>query len=170
MNETYVRPEFESYVTIKSYLSVAQARVAQSTLASFGIESLLSDDSTIGLDWSYATALGGVKLMVPSEDTLWALHYLDQKAEPIFDSNVVSISEEQLESDIMPLCPDCNSDRVYPIDTKKKVGIVLFVSSIGMLVAGIAALPLTLGAMALPSFRTLLTSEFECRECSLRFC
>lgn len=160
MNDSYVRPEFENYVTIKSYLSVAEARVAQSTLESFGIDSFLADETMIGILVTYAPALGGVKLLVRSEEVLWALHYLDQRAEPIPDNTVVSIRDDG--EDDSPPCPRCASDRVYPIETKKKVGVVL-------LFAGIVSIPFALVAMAFPSFRTLLGCDFECRECAFRF-
>lgn len=150
------QPQSENFVVIRSFSSIAEARVAEATLDSFGIEAQLSDESTIGLDWSYSAALGGVKLMVPGSDVLWSLHYLQQIAEPMPEFR------QFLPDNDLPVCPACASDRVYPIEMKKKVGVVL-------LFASIVGIPFALAAMLFPSFRTLLGSSYECRKCSNRF-
>jgi hypothetical protein len=150
----------ENLVVARVYGSIAEARVAQATLDSFGIDAQLTDQATIGLDWSYSAALGGVKLLVPGDEVLWALHYLSQVAEPV--AEVVEYQPQRDDEDTMPACESCGGDRVYPIDTKKKVGVVL-------LFASIIGIPFALVAMMFPAFRSLLGSQFECRECSARF-
>jgi hypothetical protein len=168
-----LQPQYENFVIIRTFASIAEARVMQGTLESFGIESHLSDEATIGLDWSYSAALGGVKLMVRGEDAIWALHYLQQNPEPIHDSPEIAYIEEEF---TLPRCPSCDSDRVYPIERKKKIGVVLLFATVlgvpfatGAIAAGMVAIPLVLGAMFSTSSRDLLVSSFECRECSNRF-
>lgn len=173
MNESDLQPQFETFVTIRTFSSIAQARVAEATLDSFGIDAHLSDDATIGLDWSYSAALGGVKLMVRGEDAIWALHYLQQDVEPVGDvADVAYVDDDET----LPRCPGCEGDRVYPIDLKKKVGVVLLFGTVlgipfasGAFVAGMVGIPLVLGAMFSTSSRDLLVCSYECRECSLRF-
>lgn len=168
-----LQPQYENFVTIRSFSSIAEARVAQATLESFGIDSHLSDDATIGLDWSYSAALGGVKLMVRGEESIWALHYLQQRAEPLLEGAEVAYIDDD---DALPSCPDCASDRVYPIDVKKKIGVVLLFATVvglplasGAIAGAVVALPLIIGAAASSASRELLGSNFECRACSNRF-
>ena len=139
--------EFERYVTIATFTSVAQARIAASTLESFGIE------AQVELDTSYSGAFGGVKLLVPGDESIWALHYLQKTAEPLDDDALQDEDDEP--------CPFCGSDRVYPIERRRKIGTVLLFSVI--------SIPMTLMGILFQPFRELLASTTECKACSQRW-
>ncbi|WP_456445070.1 putative signal transducing protein [Thiolapillus sp.] len=52
-------------VTISSFSLPHEANIAKATLESAGIPAFLADEHTIGMNWFYSNALGGVKLKVP---------------------------------------------------------------------------------------------------------
>ena len=53
-------------VVVARFLSVAEAELAVSVLDGAGIDARLRDRHTIGLNWFYAPAMGGVALEVPA--------------------------------------------------------------------------------------------------------
>ena len=55
---------------VARFRDLAEAEVASATLEAAGIINVLADAQTIGVDWGYSTALGGIRLHVPasSED------------------------------------------------------------------------------------------------------
>jgi hypothetical protein len=54
-------------VVVRTFTNVADAHVARSALDAAGIPTHLADDYVIALDWLYSNAVGGVKLLVPSD-------------------------------------------------------------------------------------------------------
>lgn len=55
----------EKLVTICSYSTPHEANLVKSQLESAGIPVFIADEYTIGINWLYANALGGVKVQVP---------------------------------------------------------------------------------------------------------
>jgi hypothetical protein len=139
--------DFERLVVIATYSSIAQARIAASTLESFGIE------AEVEMETSYSSALGGVKLLVPGDESIWARHYLQKTAHPIDDA-------EWLDSEDDP-CPTCGSDRVYPIERRRKIGTVVLFSVI--------SIPMTILGILFQPLRDLLSSNSECKACGNRW-
>jgi len=76
--------------------------MAKGALDSAGIESFLSDDNMVRMDWFYSNAIGGVKVMVRKEDVEGALNVLDQ---PIPESIEFAEGEHYEQ----PKCPKCGS-------------------------------------------------------------
>jgi hypothetical protein len=58
-------PETEEYVLIRQYRDLHEALLAKGSLESAGIDSHLSDENMVRLDWFISNLLGGVKLFVP---------------------------------------------------------------------------------------------------------
>jgi hypothetical protein len=65
---------------IRDFMFVPDALVAKSILDSAGIECLLSDEVTIGMNPFWSNALGGVKLWVRQEDVEMAVALLKEEA------------------------------------------------------------------------------------------
>jgi len=72
------------FVTILSSWSVEEAHLARIRLIAEGINAHLADEMTVGMDWSLANAMQGVKLRVPKADEERARLILNE--EPISDS------------------------------------------------------------------------------------
>ena len=66
----------EDLVTVATFRNYVQAQFAQCRLLASGMLAFLFDDNTIRMDWFWSTALGGVKLRVPSGDRAEALEIL----------------------------------------------------------------------------------------------
>lgn len=60
------RYEGSSVPVVASFRDLAEAEVASATLEAAGITNVLADAQTIGVDWGYSTALGGITLHVPA--------------------------------------------------------------------------------------------------------
>lgn len=54
----------EKMVTISSYSTPYEANMVKSQLESAGIPVFIADEYTIGMNWLYSNALGGVKVQV----------------------------------------------------------------------------------------------------------
>lgn len=55
----------ENLVTIGRYSTPYEANMAKSHLESEGIPAFIADEYTVGMNWLYSNALGGVKVQVP---------------------------------------------------------------------------------------------------------
>lgn len=64
-------------VTVATFLSPADAQIAQSTLASRGIETFLADEHVVRMDPLAAIAYGGVKINVGAADAAEARAILE---------------------------------------------------------------------------------------------
>lgn len=89
-------------VIVGRYRDLSTASVAKSVLDSAGIESFLTDDSVIRMDWLYSNALGGIKLLVRDQDAEAARELLEARIPEKFD--VEGVGEYQ-----QPKCPNCGS-------------------------------------------------------------
>lgn len=58
----------DSWVTVGSFSTLVEAEMARNRLESEGIESHLSDGEAVTMVWAFASAMGGVKLLVAEED------------------------------------------------------------------------------------------------------
>jgi hypothetical protein len=54
-------------IVVRTFTNVADAHVARSALDAAGIPTHLADDHVIAAYWLYSNAVGGVKLLVPSD-------------------------------------------------------------------------------------------------------
>ena len=66
----------DDLVTVATFRNYVQAQFAQTRLLTSGMQAFLFDDNTIRMDWFWATALGFVKLRVPTRDVVEALEIL----------------------------------------------------------------------------------------------
>ena len=89
-------------VMIGRYRDSGEAMIAKSMLDSAGIESFLSEENLVRLDWFYSNLVGGIKLMVREEDAETARKLLEENIPERFD--VAGVGEYA-----QPLCPKCGS-------------------------------------------------------------
>jgi hypothetical protein len=66
----------DDLLTVATFRNYVQAQFAQTRLLAGGIPAFLFDDNTIRMNWLWATALGFVKLCVPSIERVEALEIL----------------------------------------------------------------------------------------------
>lgn len=89
-------------VMVGRYRDSGEAMIAKSMLDSAGIESFLSDENLVRLDWFYSNLVGGIKLMVREEDAEAARKLLEESIPEKFD--VAGVGEYA-----QPQCPKCKS-------------------------------------------------------------
>lgn len=89
-------------VTLRRFRDLPEALLAKGSLDSAGIYCALADDNTIRMDWFYSNAIGGIKLLVDSEDAAEAQEVLTQPIPENFDVSGVGQYQQ-------PRCPKCGS-------------------------------------------------------------
>ena len=89
----------EKLVTIGIYSTPFEANMAKSKLESAGIYAFVADEYTIGINWLYSNALGGVKVQVPES--------VVSEAREILASEVESPTADELAA--VDACPQCGS-------------------------------------------------------------
>jgi len=89
-------------VIVQRYRDMPQALIAKSILDSAGLQSFLSDDNVLRMDWMISNAVGGAKLLVREEDAESARALLKQNTPERFDVEGVGEYEQ-------PKCPQCGS-------------------------------------------------------------
>jgi hypothetical protein len=94
--------EQRKLVTIRKFRDLPDALLAKGRLDSVGIESFITDDNMVRMDWFISNLLGGIKLRVNPEDAEVATELLDQPIPETFD--VEGVGEYQ-----QPRCPECKS-------------------------------------------------------------
>ncbi len=65
-------------ITVASFSFPHEAHIARAKLDSEGIPATLADEYTIGMQWLYSNALGGVKVQVPEPYAQQAVEILAQ--------------------------------------------------------------------------------------------
>jgi hypothetical protein len=68
----------DELVTIATYDDAVSARMALNHLCEAGLTAVLSDESTVAMDWLLSNAIGGIKVQVHSKDVTIAHRLLEQ--------------------------------------------------------------------------------------------
>jgi hypothetical protein len=107
-------PEKRHLVTVRRFRDLPEALLAKGSIESAGIESFLSDDNMVRMDWFISNLLGGVKLLVDASDFSEVVRILN---EPI---------PQELEVDgvgcyVQPQCPLCGSLDIAFAELNKRV-------------------------------------------------
>jgi hypothetical protein len=95
-------------VTIGSYSTPHEANMVKSQLESAGIPVFVADEHTVGMNWLYSNALGGVKVQVPESLASEAQQILTSEAE----SPETGVSDAET-------CPECLSTNTEDILDKR---------------------------------------------------
>jgi len=94
--------ETHELVAIRQFRDLPAALLAKGSLESAGIDCVLTDDNVVRLDWFISNAIGGIKLLVDSEDAAEAEQVLSQPIPERLDVSGVGDYEQ-------PQCPKCGS-------------------------------------------------------------
>ena len=94
--------EFRPLVTIRRYLWLPDALLAKCSLDSAGIQSFLTDENIVRIDWLWSNLVGGVKLSVDPQEADAANDVLKQAIPTGFAVEGVGEYEQ-------PQCPNCGS-------------------------------------------------------------
>ncbi len=115
--------EFEkrNLVVIRKFRDLPEALVAQGIIDSAGIETFLFDDATVRMDWFWSNLLGGIKLLVDSENVEAAKEILNQ---PIPEGFAFEGTGDYQQ----PRCPKCQSMEISFEELNKLAYGSLFVN------------------------------------------
>jgi hypothetical protein len=94
--------ESQKLVTLRQFRDLPEALLAKGALQSAGIESFLTDDNMVRLDWFLSNLIGGIKIRVKPEDLEAAQQILDQPIPAGFEVEGVGYYQQ-------PCCPECGS-------------------------------------------------------------
>ncbi len=95
---------------IATYLHVWEAEIARGLLESEGIPAVLADEHIVRMNWSYALAVGGIRLLVPFESAEAARAVLERQRGGEFEQAL------EREYDIAPtVCGRCGSRSLRPV-------------------------------------------------------
>lgn len=97
------------WAVLRRYSTPLEAHVVRGHLEAAGIPCFLRDEHTIGVNWLYSNALGGVRLCVPEAELERAQEILTGAAE---ESSPAGLS-----------CPHCGSERVRESDRSRRWAI-----------------------------------------------
>jgi len=105
----------EKMVTICSYSTPYEANIVKSLLESAGIPVFIADEYTIGMNWLYSNALGGVKVQVPES--------LASEAQELLASEAETPTEHDLAA---ATCPQCGSKNTGDFLDKRRSFLTWF--------------------------------------------
>jgi hypothetical protein len=111
-------------VTIAQYRDLPEAGLAKSRLEAAGITCFLDNEYTIGINWLYSNALGGVKLNVPEENAEEAKAIIEEVAEP---TTAPEESEELLPDSV---CPNCGATEIETKNFTRKFAALTLLTSL----------------------------------------
>jgi len=93
----------DNFVTVRAFSMPWQADVARTALETQGIPVSVADANTVGVNWLYSNAIGGVRVQVPEEFAKQAIE--------ILSSQVESIDVPAEEEDDTVTCPRCGKHK-----------------------------------------------------------
>jgi ribosomal protein S27AE len=108
----------KALVAVAYFRDLADAEIARMTLQSFGVDCMLCDQELVRIDWSLSTAIGGIKLLVRSEDAEAAKELLAHDAVGDRDGDVLPL-------ELLPSqwCPKCGSPRIATFNAVRRAGL-----------------------------------------------
>lgn len=102
-----------SMTKLTSFLTIAEAQLCQAVLNQRGIESYLEDEGSVGVNWLWSNAVGGVKVLVASEDL--------QAAKEVLASAEVTSEKGEDSPEVTFDCEECGKEITFPGDRRGKV-------------------------------------------------
>ncbi len=93
-----------------------EAHLARSLLASEGIDAWVLDADQVGMQWHVASAVGGIKVGVRSEDAVRARNVLSED----YSSSLSGIDEVSLPAAAEERCPRCGSSATRSTKTTER--------------------------------------------------
>lgn len=149
--------------------TLGEAASARSALAAAGVDARVANENMIAVDWLYANAVGGVRLLVQDEDREVAEAVL--AAPPSlpseFDEEATVAEIEEPVPDEVLRCPDCGSQ-----DVKRVPRGMIFIA-LSVLVGGVAFAvsqpEMAMIGIVVAGLLTAFTPTHRCASCSERW-
>lgn len=106
----------DELVTIATFDNTVQAHLVRNQLAAAGIRATLVDEHTVGMNWAWSNAIGGIKLIVREEDYEDAARILaDPGAEQeVDDAGQTFLDEEESDEEADAVAGDESNDVAEP--------------------------------------------------------
>ena len=133
----------DNVVNLWRYRDLSEALIAQSKLAGEGVESFLTEEDILRMNWYWSNAFGGVRLWVREDQSEAALAALGEEIPALFTAEEVGEEYQQ------PSCPKCGSRDV----------------SFGRVHRGVALATLWLFSIPLP----IPVDGWKCEDCGTRW-
>ena len=92
-------------VTIAQCSMPTEAYILKGKLQSAGIQAFVADANTVGVNWFYSNAIGGVKVQVKEEDAVKALAIISGTENKVCHPNTNTKVDASH-------CPKCNSQNI----------------------------------------------------------
>jgi hypothetical protein len=109
-------------VTVAQYRDLPEAGLAKSKLEAAGITCFLDNEYTVGANWLYSNALGGVKLNVSEENAEEAKAIIEEPTEPVEQEEAEGLLPEST-------CPACGATEIETKNyTRKFAALTLLIS------------------------------------------
>ena len=112
-------------ITIAQYRDLPQAGLDKSRLESQGITCFLDNEFTIGVNWLYSTALGGVKLKVFERDAARAKGIIQED----YGAAPATVSAEA-EFPPQATCPQCGASAITTKNYTRKFAAISLLFSL----------------------------------------
>lgn len=103
-------------VTVATFSAPYEAQLAKGLLETNGIQAFVADEYTIGINWFYSNALGGVRVQVAETDAGQSLKLLDSEVEP----GGIDPQTEESWGD----CPNCGSRNIAYFTAKQGAALL----------------------------------------------
>lgn len=110
-------PDTAMLLTVAHFDFPYQAQIARSQLEAEGIDAWVADEFTIGMQWLYSNALGGVRLQVDAQQL--------QRAQDILALDRSQDVEEQEGSEPL-ICPCCGSSNTRYQPVGRRLAFLVF--------------------------------------------
>ncbi|MCG2635315.1 MAG: DUF2007 domain-containing protein [Gammaproteobacteria bacterium] len=110
------------FVTVARFSFPHEAHIARAQLEAAEIPAVIADEHTIGMDWLYSNALGGVRVQVPEAYAVAAMALL---AEELSAAVVAEQGEDAL------LCPVCGSGETEFVVKGQRMAYIMMALTLG---------------------------------------
>jgi hypothetical protein len=101
----------ERLLTVASFSTAPEAYLAKNRLDSADIYAMIVDEHTVGINWLYSNAVGGVKVKVFEKDLV--------QARAILEMNAPESESKSALSNGWGVCPVCGSENVEYYSDKR---------------------------------------------------
>src|SRR5262249_17046089 len=108
-------------MTVARFRDLAGAEMASTTLGAAGLESDVADADTIGLLWTYSTALGWIRVMVADSD-------IQAAREALEPADAIEWPPEFESDDTVDRCPICNSPDLEIVSGARKTLALMLIT------------------------------------------
>ncbi len=111
----------DELVTVATYDDAVSARMALNHLCEAGLAAVLSDESTVAMDWLLSNAIGGIKVQVHSKDAVMAHRLLEEHHRGDGEAEEVARADDEIEDD-----DEADIEEEPPLSDRERNGVRAF--------------------------------------------